>query len=69
MRKLSGLMSRWMKLFEWMYSTRSSTWSAIISVVCSVKCRPQRLNKSSREYPRRSITSTLYEPSTPYQRM
>jgi len=33
MRKLSGLMSRWMKDFEWMYSMRSSVWSAIMSTV------------------------------------
>lgn len=79
-KKLSGLISRWMKFFEWMNSMRRScnewrmsetytptnkakrcrtSWSASISTVFSENFRLQKLNKSSRDGPSKSITMTL----------
>ena len=43
MRKLSGLMSRWRKCFEWKYSTRLIIWSAQSRVVFRVNLCWQEL--------------------------
>lgn len=66
MRKLSGLMSRWMNDLPWTNSTRPTIWSANISTVLVVNLRVQKLNKSSSEGPNKSITRTLYDLSCPY---
>lgn len=43
-------------------------WSASISTVLTENLRLQKLNRSSRLGPSRSMTITLYSPSTPYHR-
>ena len=58
-RKLSGLMSRWMKFLLCTYSTRPIIWSASMRTVFIVNLLEQKLKRSSRLGPRRSITSTL----------
>uniref|UniRef100_A0A6B0U6B5 Uncharacterized protein n=1 Tax=Ixodes ricinus TaxID=34613 RepID=A0A6B0U6B5_IXORI len=65
MRKLSGLMSLWMKFFMWTYSMCPIIWSKSISTVFIVKRLEQKLNRSSRLGPSRSMTRTLYERSVP----
>ena len=47
-RKLSGLMSRWIKHLECTNSTRASIWSASINTVLIVNRRPQKLKRSSK---------------------
>ena len=58
-RKLSGLMSRWMKFLLCTYSTRPIIWSASIRTVFIVNLLEQKLKRSSRLGPKRSITNTL----------
>lgn len=66
MRKLSGLMSLWMKLLQWTYSIRPIIWSASIRTVLMVKRREQKLKRSSNDGPSRSMTRTLNSLSWPY---
>lgn len=65
MRKLSGFMSRCMKDLQCTYSMRPIIWSANIRTVFIVNRREQKLKRSSREGPSRSITRTLYSFSWP----
>ena len=58
-RKLSGLMSRWMKLLLCTYSMRLISWSDSISTVFRLNLRWQKLNRSSSDGPSRSITMML----------
>lgn len=67
-KKLSGLISRWMNDFECTYSILETSWSANIKTVFSDNFRLQKLNKSSNDGPKRSMTMMLYSPSTPYHR-
>lgn len=64
-RKLSGLMSRWMNDLQCTNSTRLIIWSASINTVLIVNRREQKLNRSSSEGPSKSITSTLCSLSCP----
>ena len=66
-KKLSGFTSLCRKDLEWIYSILWIIWSATINTVFSENCRLQKLNRSSREGPSRSMTMQLYSPSTPYQ--
>lgn len=65
-RKLSGLMSRWIKHLLCTSSIRASIWSASISTVFSVNRRQQNVNKSSKLGPSKSITRTQYDREGPY---
>ena len=58
-KKLSGLMSLWMKFLLWIYSMRLINWSASNKTVFKLNLREQKLNKSSRLGPSSSITITL----------
>ena len=68
-RKLSGLMSLWMKFFECMYSIREMSWSARSRTVFKLNLREQKLKRSSRLGPSNSMTITLKSPSDPHHLM
>ena len=68
-RKLSGLMSLWMKFLLWMYSILDMSWSANNNTVLRLNLREQKLNRSSRLGPSSSITITLKSPSDPHHFM
>lgn len=56
-------------LFWCLFSAQSLTiWSASMSTLFTVSFLLQKLNRSSKLGPSRSITMTLYSPSIPYQR-
>jgi hypothetical protein len=63
MRKLSGLMSLWMKLLLCMYSILEMSWSASRSTVFRLNLREQKLKRSSKLGPNSSMTITLKSPS------
>ena len=65
-KKLSGLISRWIKLLQCTYSIRPIIWSANIRTVLIVNRREQKLNRSSSDGPNKSMTKTLYSRSRPY---
>ena len=50
-RKFSGLMSLWIKLWEWTNSIRYRHWSAIFKTVFREKLLLQSSNKLSRDWP------------------
>lgn len=55
-----GFISLWMKFLLCINSMRPIIWSASIRTVFMVKRRLQKLKRSSREGPKRSITKILY---------
>mmetsp|Transcript_51346 Transcript_51346/g.107232 ORF Transcript_51346/g.107232 Transcript_51346/m.107232 type:complete len:200 (-) Transcript_51346:113-712(-) len=65
MRKLSGLTSRCRKPLLCTYSRRDSICSPTMSTVFRPNRRLQKLKRSSREGPRRSMTMMLLSPSVP----
>lgn len=65
-KKLSGFMSLWMKCLQWTNSILPIIWSANIKTVLIVNLREQKVKRSSRDGPKRSITRTLYSRSVPY---
>ena len=68
-KKLSGLMSLWMKFLLCMYSILLISWSASSNTVFKLNLLEQKLNKSSKEGPSSSMTITLKSPSDPHHFM
>lgn len=70
-KKLSGLISLkiwcklylWRKCFSWTYCILVKIWSMIIKTVFKLNFLPQKVKRSSRDGPNKSITIILYSPS------